>query len=117
MICGEKKLLRLRNMVQKLIWLRIVGSQAHAVPRHVTLIFDVDFFKPALLHRKNCDLLDPEKDPYKNSTPPYVGPTVCANCRGIVTTDVLEQGLSCRAITLGSLKGLIRTKDTREFIY
>ena len=29
--------------------------------------------------------------------------------------DVLEQGLSRRAIALGSLKGLIRTKDTREF--
>ena len=38
-----------------------------------------------------------------------------ANCRGIVTTDVLEQGLSCRAIALGSLRGLIGTKDTREF--
>ena len=29
--------------------------------------------------------------------------------------DVLEQGLSRRAIALGSLKGLIGTKDTREF--
>ena len=29
--------------------------------------------------------------------------------------DVLEQGLSRRVIALGSLKGLIRTKDTREF--
>ena len=37
-------------------------------------------------------------------------------CRGIVTVDVLEQGLSLRAITLGSLKGLIGTKDTRGFI-
>ena len=37
-----------------------------------------------------------------------------ANCRGIVTADVLEQGLSRRAIALGSLKGLIGTKDTRE---
>ena len=38
-------------------------------------------------------------------------------CRGIVTADVLEQGLSRRAIALGSLKGLIGTKDTREFLY
>ena len=30
-------------------------------------------------------------------------------------TDILEQGLSRRAIALGSLKGLIGTKDTREF--
>mgnify|MGYP005830600655 CR=1 FL=1 len=37
-------------------------------------------------------------------------------CRGIDTTDVLEQGLSRRAIALGSLKGLIGTKDTRDFI-
>ena len=29
--------------------------------------------------------------------------------------DVLEQGLSRRAIALGSLKGLIGTKDTRGF--
>ena len=36
-------------------------------------------------------------------------------CRGVDTTDFLEQGLSRRAITLGSLKGLIGTKDTREF--
>ena len=36
-------------------------------------------------------------------------------CRGIVTADVLEQGLSPRAIALGSLKGLIGTKDTRGF--
>ena len=36
-------------------------------------------------------------------------------CRVIVTTDVLEEGLSHRAIALGSLKGLIRTKDTRGF--
>ena len=47
--------------------------------------------------------------------PRCAGPTVGANCRGIVTTDVLEQGLSRRAIALGSLKGLIGTKDTREF--
>ena len=38
-------------------------------------------------------------------------------CRGVDTADVLEQGLSCRDITLGSLKGLIRTKDTRESFY
>ena len=36
-------------------------------------------------------------------------------CRGIVTADVLEQGLTRRAIALGSLKGLIGTKDMREF--
>ena len=38
-------------------------------------------------------------------------------CRGIVTADVLEQGLSRRAIALGSLKGLIGTKDTRGVLY
>ena len=38
-----------------------------------------------------------------------------ASCRGIVTADVLEQGLSRRAIALGSLKGLNGTKETREF--
>ena len=37
------------------------------------------------------------------------------NCRGVDTADVLEQGLSRRAIALGSLKGLIGTKDTRGF--
>ena len=31
--------------------------------------------------------------------------------------DVLEQGLSRRAIALGSLKGLIGTRDTRESFY
>ena len=35
-------------------------------------------------------------------------------CHGVDTADVLEQGLSRRAITLGILKGLIGTKDTRE---
>ena len=59
--------------------------------------------------------LIPSKLPFKNSNPLCAGPTVGANCRGIVTTDVLEQGLSRRAITLGSLKGLIGTKDTRGF--
>ena len=38
-------------------------------------------------------------------------------CRGVDTADVLEQGLSRRAIALGSLKGLIGTKDTRESFY
>ena len=38
-----------------------------------------------------------------------------ANCHGVDTADVLEQGLSRRAIALGSLKGLIGTKDTRGF--
>ena len=55
--------------------------------------------------------------PFKNSNPPCAGPTVGANCRGVDTADVLEQGLSRRAIALGSLKGLIRTKDTRESFY
>ena len=36
-------------------------------------------------------------------------------CRGVNTVDVLEQGLSRRAIALGSLKGLIGTKDMRGF--
>ena len=40
-----------------------------------------------------------------------------AICRVIVMTDVLDQGLSRRAIALGSLKGLIGTKDTRESFY
>ena len=42
---------------------------------------------------------------------------VYAFCHGVDTADVLEQGLSRRAIALGSLKGLIGTKDTREFLY
>ena len=40
-----------------------------------------------------------------------------AICHGVDTADVLEQGLSRRAIALGSLKGLIGTKDTRESFY
>ena len=38
-------------------------------------------------------------------------------CRGVDTADVLKKGLSRRAIALGSLKGLIGTKDMREFLY
>ena len=40
-----------------------------------------------------------------------------ANYRGFATADVLEQGLSRRAIALGSLKGLIGTRDARESFY
>ena len=40
---------------------------------------------------------------------------VGANYHGVDTADVLEQGLSHRAIALGSLNGLIGTKDTRGF--
>ena len=43
--------------------------------------------------------------------------TCYRSCRGVDTADVLEQGLSCRAIALGNLKGLIGTKDTRESFY
>ena len=79
------------------------------------MTFEVDpsLFKP--VHPENHKLLDPLRDPFKNSTPPCAGPTVGANCRGIVTGDVLEEGLSRRAITLGSLKGLIGKKDMRGF--
>ena len=44
-------------------------------------------------------------------------PSKDSTCRGFVTADVLEQGLSRTAIALGSLKGLIGTKDTGEFLY
>ena len=37
-----------------------------------------------------ASFLIPEKDPFKNSTPPCACPTVDANCRGIVTADVLS---------------------------
>ena len=33
----------------------------------------------------------PKMDPSKNSTPPCAGPMVGANCRGIVTTDILVE--------------------------
>ena len=80
-------------------------------------IADVDPSLPALLHLESCEFLDPwEKSLHERNTT-MRSPTVGANCRGIVTTDVLEQGLSCRAITLGGFKGLMRTKDTSEFIY
>ena len=55
-----------------------------------------------ILHLMNCKLLDPlDIDPSKNSTPPCESPTVGANCRGFVTADVLEKGLSRGAIAMG----------------
>ena len=47
----------------------------------------------------------------------YVDDIIFGCCHRIDTADVLEQGLSRRAIALGSLKGLIGTKDTRESFY
>ena len=45
---------------------------------------------PALPHLKIMNFSNPKIDPSKNSTPPCAGPTVGANCRGIVTADVLS---------------------------
>ena len=38
-----------------------------------------------------------------------------ANCHGIVTADVLEEGLSRRAIATRKLKGVNRDKGHEEF--
>ena len=38
-------------------------------------------------------------------------------CRRIVTADVLELGLSRGAIATRKLKGVNRTRDTREVLY
>ena len=50
---------------------------------------DVNLFALALLYPVNCTLLDPWRNPFKNSTSPCASPTVGANCHGIVTSDVL----------------------------
>ena len=57
----------------------------------------------------------PEKDPSKNSTPPCAGPTVGANCRGIVTSDVLVKGLSRGAIATRKLEGVNQDKRHEKF--
>ena len=49
--------------------------------------------------------------PLKNSNPPCVSPTVGANCRGIVTADVLGLGLSRGAIAIGKLEGVKWDKE------
>ena len=41
--------------------------------------------------------------------------TVGANCRGIVTSDVLEQGLSRGAIAARKLKGVKRDKGHEDY--
>ena len=46
-------------------------------------------FMLALFHLTYHKLLNPLKDPSKNSTPPCAGPTVGANYRGINMLDVL----------------------------
>ena len=60
--------------------------------------------------------MSPSKLPFKNSNPPCAGPMVGANCRGIVTADVLEKGLSRGAIATRKLKGVKADKGRREFI-
>ena len=40
---------------------------------------------------------------------------VGANCRGIVTADVLMQGLSCGAIATRKLKGVKRDKEHEDY--
>ena len=56
------------------------------------------------------------KFPFKNSNPPCAGPTVGANCRGIVTADVLELGLSRGAIATRKLEGVSWDKRHEGFI-
>ena len=53
--------------------------------------------------------------PFKKSNPPCAGPTVGANCRGIVTADVLELGLSRGAIAARKLEGVKRDKEHEEY--
>ena len=60
--------------------------------------------------------LIPSKLPFKNSKPPCVGPTVGANCCGIVTADVLKLGLSRGAIAARKLGGVNAGQGTRGFI-
>ena len=60
--------------------------------------------------------MSPSKLPFKNSNPPCAGPTVGANCRGIVTADVLELGLSRGAIAARKLEGVNAGQGTRGFI-
>ena len=57
--------------------------------------------------------MSPSKLPFKNSNPPCAGPTVGANCRGIVTADVLKLGLSRGAIAARKLEGVNGTRNTR----
>ena len=45
----------------------------------------------------------------------YGKPTVGANCRGIVTADVLVQGLSRGAIATRKLKGVKRDKGHEDY--
>ena len=60
--------------------------------------------------------MSPSKLPFKNSNPPCACPTVGANCRGIVTSDVLAKELSHGAIATRKLKGVKRDKGDKEFI-
>ena len=53
--------------------------------------------------------------PCKNSKPLCAGPTVGANCRGIVTSDVLLKGLIRGAIATRKLKGVNRDKGHERF--
>ena len=55
---------------------------------------------------------NPARDLAKNSTPPCMSPTVGANCRGFVTTDVLVKGFRDEAITLTwKLSGVERERE------
>ena len=71
---------RATNLERQLFSSSSILSDEHVV--------DVDPSK--LAHPENCKLLDPWRDPSQNSTPPCAGPTVGANCHGIVTADVLS---------------------------
>ena len=60
--------------------------------------------------------MSPLKLPIKNSNPLCTGPTVGANCRGIVTADVLVKGLNRGAIATRKLKGVKWDKGHERFI-
>ena len=52
---------------------------------------EADLFKPVLLHPENCKLLETlEKIPPRTQHHRASDPMVGANCRGIVTSDVLN---------------------------
>ena len=54
------------------------------------ILFLINEFTGYSSSDKNVRPSIPKRDPSKNSTSPCAGPTVGANCRGIVTADVLS---------------------------
>ena len=52
-------------------------------------VIDVELAATTLGHPAHSVSLGPSNLSFKNSNPPCVGPTVGANCHGIVTADVL----------------------------